>query len=113
MNEPWNHGRRGSALREPFAAFVCDDETAEGIRPILNEIGWPVEAINKGGLRNAINTLSVSASPSVLVVDLSESGDPIHAINALAAVCEPGTNVIATGRRSEERRGGRRVGRTW
>src|SRR3546814_6091697 len=60
MNAPWNHGRRGSALREPFAAFVCDDETAEGIRPILNEIGWPVEAINKGGLRNAINTLSRS-----------------------------------------------------
>src|SRR3546814_12125927 len=38
LNAPWNHGRRGSALREPFAAFVCDDETAEGIRPILNEI---------------------------------------------------------------------------
>src|SRR3546814_756676 len=103
MNAPWNHGRRGSALREPFAAFVCDDETAEGIRPILNEIGWPVEAINKGGLRNAINTLSVSASPSVLVVDLSESGDPINDINALAEVCEPGTIVIATGRINDVR----------
>src|SRR3546814_14561913 len=91
LNAPWNHGRRGSALREPFAAFVCDDETAEGIRPILNEIGWPVEAINKGGLMNAINTLTVSARPSVQVADRADSGDPINDINSLAQTFAPGT----------------------
>lgn len=103
MNAPWNHGRRGSGPRDPFTAFVCDDEAAETVRAIVNEIGWPAEAVNKGGLRNAVETLSVSASPSVLLVDLSESGDPINDINALAEVCEPGTIVIAMGRVNDVR----------
>lgn len=103
MNAPWNQNRRGGGLREPFTAFVCDDETAEAIRPIVNEIGWSTDKINKGGLRNAVQSLSVSSSPSVLLVDLSESGDPINDINALAEVCEPGTIVIATGRVNDVR----------
>ena len=39
----------------------------------------------------------VSASPMILFVDMSESGDPLNDINALAEVCEPGTVVIACG----------------
>ncbi len=103
MNAPWNQSRRGGGPREPFTAFVCDDETVEAIRPIVNEIGWAADKINKGGLRHAIETLSVSSSPSVLLVDLSESGDPLNDINALAEVCEPGTIVIATGRVNDVR----------
>src|SRR5690606_23589717 len=80
-----------------FTAFVCDDSTAELLRPIAVEHGWSPEKVNKGGLRNAVQTLSVSASPSILFVDLSESGDPLNDINALAEVCEPGTIVIASG----------------
>ena len=57
----------------------------------------------KGGLRNAVQTLAVSASPHVLFVDLSESGDPLNDINALAEVCEPGTVVIASGQVNDVR----------
>src|SRR5690606_3722436 len=66
-------------------------------------MGWPIEKCNKGGLRNAVQTLSVSASPNVLFVDLSESGDPLNDINALAEVCEPGTVVIAAGQVNDVR----------
>ena len=97
MNAPWSPGRTGSAQREPFAAYVCDDSAVETIRAICIELGWPIERINKGGLRNAVQSLSVSASPNILFVDLSESGDPLNDINALAEVCEPGTVVIASG----------------
>ncbi len=97
MNAPWSPGRAGSAQREPFAAYVCDEAAVETIRAICIELGWPVERINKGGLRNAVQSLSVSASPNILFVDLSESGDPLNDINALAEVCEPGTVVIASG----------------
>jgi len=98
MNAPWNPSKRaGTATREPFVAFVCDEATAETLRPTVAEVGWSAEKVNKGGLRNAVQTLSVSASPHVLFVDLSESGDPLNDINALAEVCEPGTIVIATG----------------
>jgi pilus assembly protein CpaE len=102
MNAPFNPAR-AAALRDPFSAFVSDDATAEMLRPIAVEHGWAPEKVNKGGLRNAVQTLSVSASPAILFVDLSESGDPLNDINALAEVCEPGTVVIAAGQVNDVR----------
>jgi pilus assembly protein CpaE len=101
VNAPFNPQR--AAHREPFVAFVCDETTAEAIRPIAIEQGWNPDKVNKGGLRNAVQTLSVSASPNILFVDLSESGDPLNDINALAEVCEPGTVVIASGQVNDVR----------
>ena len=103
MNAPWSPGRAGNALRDPFTAFVCDEITAEQLRPIVTELGWATDKINKGGLRNAVQTLSVAASPNILFVDLSESGDPLNDMNALAEVCEPGTVVIAAGQVNDVR----------
>jgi len=102
MNAPFHSGRSGG-LRDPFTAFVCDEATAEILRPIAVEHGWAPEKVNKGGLRNAVQSLSVSASPNILFVDLSESGDPLNDINALAEVCEPGTVVIAAGQVNDVR----------
>ena len=99
MNAPF----KAAGLREPFNAFVCDDDTLELIRAAANDMGWPIEKCNKGGLRNAVQSLSVSASPNILFVDMSESGDPINDINALAEVCEPGTVVIAAGQVNDVR----------
>ena len=101
MNAPWKPA--GAAHREPFVAYVCDETTAEALRPIASELGWSTDKVNKGGLRNAVQSLSVSASPPVLFVDLSESGDPLNDINALAEVCEPGTVVIAAGQVNDVR----------
>jgi pilus assembly protein CpaE len=100
MNAPFQ-ARAG--LRDPFTAFVCDDATADMLRPIAVEHGWSPEKVNKGGLRNAVQSLSVSASPNNLFVDLSESADPLNDINALAEVCEPGTIVIAAGQVNDVR----------
>ncbi|MBQ0771656.1 pilus assembly protein CpaE [Parasphingorhabdus sp.] len=101
MNAPWKAGSVGG--REPFAAFVCDDDTLEMLRPVAEEMGWSVDKCHKGGLRNAVQTLSVSASPNILLVDLSESGDPLNDINSLAEVCEPGTVVVAMGQVNDVR----------
>src|SRR6186713_3364575 len=100
MNAPF-HARAG--LRDPFTAFVCDDATADMLRPVAVEHGWAPEKVNKGGLRNAVQSLSVSTSPQILFVDMSESGDPLNDINALAEVCEPGTVVIAAGQVNDVR----------
>ncbi|KTE23336.1 MULTISPECIES: pilus assembly protein CpaE [unclassified Sphingopyxis] len=99
MNAPF----KAAGLRDPFNAFVCDDDTLELIRVAAADMGWPTEKCNKGGLRNAVQSLSVSASPNILFVDMSESGDPINDINALAEVCEPGTVVIAAGQVNDVR----------
>lgn len=99
MNAPF----KAAGLRDPFNAFVCDDDTLELMRVAAADMGWPTEKCNKGGLRNAVQSLSVSASPNILFVDMSESGDPINDINALAEVCEPGTVVIAAGQVNDVR----------
>ena len=101
MNAPWKPA--GVGHRDPFAAYVCDETTAETLRPIASELGWSVDKVHKGGLRNAVQSLSVSASPQILFVDLAESGDPLNDINALAEVCEPGTVVIAAGQVNDVR----------
>ena len=101
MNAPWKPA--GLGQRDPFAAFVCDETTAEAIRPIAHELGWSPDKVMGGGLRNAVQSLSVSASPQILFVDLAESGDPLNDINGLAEVCEPGTVVIAAGQVNDVR----------
>ena len=101
MNAPFHS--RSASTRDPFAAFVCDESTADALRPVAIEMGWAPEKVHKGGLRNAVQTLAVSASPHILFVDMSESGDPLNDINALAEVCEPGTVVIAAGQVNDVR----------
>jgi len=100
MTAPW---KPGLANRDPFAAFICDDATLDVLRPVATELGFAPEKCVKGGLRTAVQALSVAASPAILLIDLSECGDPLNDINALAEVCEPGTVVIALGRVNDVR----------
>jgi pilus assembly protein CpaE len=101
MNAPWKPSAVGN--RDPFAAFICDEAALDVLRPVVIEMGWQPEKCAKGGLRNAVQSLSIAASPAILMVDLSESGDPLNDINALAEVCEPGTVVIAVGQVNDVR----------
>ncbi len=101
MNAPWKPGTPGN--RDAFSAYICDDAALDVLRPVVIELGWQPEKCHKGGLRNAVQSLSITASPTILMVDLSESGDPLSDINALAEVCEPGTVVIAVGQVNDVR----------
>ena len=101
MNAPWKPAAVGG--RDAFAAFICDEAALDVLRPVTVEMGWQPEKCHKGGLRNAVQSLSITASPNILLVDLSESGDPLNDINALAEVCEPGTVVIAVGQVNDVR----------
>lgn len=101
MNAPFKPA--GAGTRDPFAGFICEDATLDILRSVAVDMGWAPEKCSKGGLRNAIQSLSITASPNVLLVDLSESGDPLNDINALAEVCEPGTVVVAMGQVNDVR----------
>jgi pilus assembly protein CpaE len=101
MNTPWKTGATHG--RDGFAAFMCDEASLEVLRPIATKMGWASEKCCKGGLRGAVQSLSITSSPNILMVDLSESGDPLIDINALAEVCEPGTVVIAVGQVNDVR----------
>ncbi|MCH7629493.1 MAG: pilus assembly protein CpaE [Proteobacteria bacterium] len=98
MSAHWKSGNR-----DTFAAFMCDEAALDVLRPVAVDMGWQPEKCAKGGLRNAVQSLSITASPAILMVDLSESGDPLNDINALAEVCEPGTVVIAVGQVNDVR----------
>jgi pilus assembly protein CpaE len=97
------HWKPGPANRDPFAAFISDDATLDLLRAVAIDLGFAPEKCTKGGLRTAVQALSVAASPAIVVIDLSECGDPLNEINALAEVCEPGTVVIALGRVNDVR----------
>lgn len=76
-------------------AFVNDEHTYQAIAAVLG-----AEAQNRvaqGGIEHAVQHLSQSACPRMLVVDISTVQDPMGHVDALAEVCEPGTAVIAIG----------------
>lgn len=91
------------AARDPFAAYLSDEASLDLLRPMAAEMGWAPEKCTRGGLRTAVQSLAVSSSPNILMVDLSESGDPLSDIGALAEVCEPGTVVLAVGQINDVR----------
>ena len=94
MNAPFL-ARTGT--RDPFSAFLSDLDSEDVARAVASDLSWPMERIHNGGVRYAVQSLAVSPSPSILLVDLAESTDPLEDVNALAEVCEPGTMVIACG----------------
>lgn len=101
MNIPFIHGAIQG--RDPFAAFMCDDASVDMLRSVTAEMDWAPEKSCRGGLRNAVQSLSITSSPKILLVDLSDSGDPLSDVHGLAEVCEPGTVVIAVGQVNDVR----------
>ncbi|TXG82957.1 MAG: pilus assembly protein CpaE [Sphingomonadales bacterium] len=86
-----------AAKREPFMAFLNDPETVAAVKPVAIEMGYLAEKLYLGGLANAVQSLSMTTSPQILLVDLAGSHDPLGEIGGLAEVCEPGTIVLALG----------------
>ncbi|HEY4135593.1 MAG TPA: P-loop NTPase [Alphaproteobacteria bacterium] len=78
-------------------AFLADDVTRQTLTRLAGERRWLDPVIEPGGVEAAHRYLADGASSDLLIVDLSEAGDPLGAINGLADVCEPGTRVIALG----------------
>lgn len=103
MNEQRPAPRFGIPKRDLFKAFVCDDLSMDLVGATCATLGWSGECIFKGGIKNAIQSLSISSSPSILFIDLSDSTVPLRDVNALAEVCEPGTIVIVGGHMNDVR----------
>ena len=74
--------KNDEAVEGEFEAYVCDDETTQALVPVMNERDWKTTLIKKGGIENAIRTLSTATSPKFLFVDLSKSTSPIRRFNS-------------------------------
>lgn len=83
--------------RRPFVGFAVDEVTRATMARVADARGWLGAPVHAGGVEAAIETLADVATPSLLVVDLSQSPDPMGEVERLAEVCDPGTRVITLG----------------
>jgi len=89
--------RVGTAKREPFAGFVCDGDTQAALQRAAAGQGWPESAVRGGGIAEALAELPGIPTPELLVIDISQSPDPVTETSNLAAVCDENTHVIILG----------------
>ncbi len=83
--------------REPFAAFVTDDQSASVIAPIVEEYGWNKKRVQKGSIENANRALGVMDPPKILVIDIGKNNKALESIPALVDSCGGNTFIIAIG----------------
>jgi pilus assembly protein CpaE len=92
--------------RRPIALIFVADADSEGVlRQSLNDIGVTKSNMDivSGDVQKAIEVLSRTASPRLLIVDISGRKDPERELSKLAEVCEPNTGVVVIGDRNDIR----------
>ncbi|THD80519.1 MAG: pilus assembly protein CpaE [Phenylobacterium sp.] len=99
MALPLSANRRDPA--PAFFATIADEVTREAVRQAAAQFGWPAARVRDGGAAAAQEALKEMASPAILLVDVSDSLDPIADLDALAELCEPHTKVLALGRTND------------
>jgi pilus assembly protein CpaE len=90
---------RAPAGRPEALAFVTDAESEDVLRHVFLEEA--TGEILRGDITKAVQYLSNTRSPRILVVDISDVDLPVSEVHHLADVCEPGVNVIVIGTRNE------------
>ena len=83
--------------REPFVAFVTDRETRDSMLGAVRRKGWAENRVVLGSIEEAAQALAKVVTPSLIILDISESQDAMADLNRLAESCDPGTRVIAVG----------------
>ena len=99
---PWptltNTSTKLWANRPALAAFIATAEDELRLGECLSDLELMDDVrIRRGGIERAIDELSRSRSPKILIVDLSKVDMPLSRVAELSEVCEPGTAVIAIG----------------
>lgn len=84
-----------------FLAAIADEVTREAVRQAAGQFGWPAARVQGGGVDAMRELLKDGGSPAILLVDVSDSADPVAELDALAEVCEPHTKVLALGRTND------------
>ncbi len=89
--------RQGAAARDPFLAFVTDEQSEAVVREIAESLLLPEDLVRRGSIEHARQFLERMHSPRLLIVDIDGAADPIDEVLKLADVCELGTRFIALG----------------
>ncbi len=87
--------------RPPIISFVDDALTETALRDGLADVLPEAIDSRRGGIKAAIAAMQKSATPLVLIVDVSSEGDPLDALGKLSEVVEPDVKVLVIGRSSD------------
>lgn len=82
---------------DEFMAFAADAGSREVLAEFAEKRGWPAHAVQEGGIATAIQLLVTAPSPRRIVVDLTDSPDPVTAARMLRDACGPQTGIVAVG----------------
>lgn len=80
-----------------LVAFVSDARTEETVRHLVEEQSIAPAVIRRGQCRDAITYLKRSASPRLIIIDLSGSEMPLSDMDEALSICGPNVIVIAIG----------------
>ena len=83
--------------RPRLVAFVEDSATETVLTESLSEVANGPLDVRRGGVKAAINTLRKSATPRVIIVDVSGAEQPLTALHDLSFVSEPDVRVLVIG----------------
>lgn len=98
---PTRGGNQSSQERASLMAFVKTPEEETMMNEVVNRLLLPFATVKRGGIEQAIKTVSEMRSPKTLIVDISDSDLPISDIEKLAEVCEPDVNLLVLGSRND------------
>jgi pilus assembly protein CpaE len=87
--------------RKALLCFTADAETEQAVKDGLGDIPGPNAEFIRGDIRKAIDTLSETATPLTIIVDLAGHPQPLAALEDLAGVVEPDMRVLVIGDRQD------------
>ncbi|MFC7478335.1 CpaE family protein [Dankookia sp. GCM10030260] len=91
---------RPAGDRPACVAFVVDEASEAALRGGLPDMLGGLQ-LRRGDIRTATRALEREPTPIILIVDISGAADPVHALEALAAVCTPDVRVLVVGEQTE------------
>lgn len=90
-------GNTATVAAPSLVAAIIDEVTRETVRAVATEHGWTAPVVREGGISAAAAYVKATGAPDFLVVDVSDSEDPIEDLAALIALCGQPTPVVAIG----------------
>jgi len=87
----------GNQVCEDMMAFVDDEHTLEVCRTAAGDKGFPTDAVQDGGIIEALNRIEPGHSPKIVMVDISRSLDPEGDVTRLVRKMGPANALIILG----------------
>lgn len=81
----------------PAIALSPDTDTRTILVQYFKQNSWSIDGVINANQEQAIELLSQSSTPPVLIVDVDRSIDPVRFLNDIAAECDSNTQVIVLG----------------